>query len=179
MQLLRHPGIVFLVLGATCAPALAQMSDAQRSAIKSACRSDYMKVCASVPTGTQASLQCLQQHSAQVSAGCQSALAAASPAPAAAGAAAPTAAASTVPAAPAAPTALAASAAPVAPAAAPVPMSQADKGRLLRRDCGSDFEKFCPGVGLGGGRGVACLKTHASDLSPSCKSALTSVAPAH
>ena len=172
MNLFRHPGLVLVVLGAACAPALAQISDAQRSAIKSACRGDYMNVCASVPTGTQASLQCLQQHSSQVSSGCQSALAAVAPAPAAA--AAPNAA--------VAPAAAATAAAP-APATAAIPagapMSQGEKARLLRRDCGSDFEKFCPGVGLGGGRGSACLKMHASELSASCKSALGSMAPAH
>ena len=171
MNLFRHPGLVLVVLGAACAPALAQMSDAQRSAIKSACRGDYMNVCASVPTGTQASLQCLQQHSSQVSSGCQSALAAVAPAPAAA--AAPNAA--VAPAATGA--AAAASATATTPAAAP--MSQGEKARLLRRDCGSDFEKFCPGVGLGGGRGNACLKMHASDLSASCKSALGSMPAAH
>jgi hypothetical protein len=168
MYLFRNPIVAALLLGCACAPALAQMSDAQRSAIKSACRSDYMNVCASVPTGTQASLQCLQQHASQVSGGCQSALAAVAPAPAAAAAAAASPAATT--------------AAPAATAAAPAAasqMSQADKGRLLRKDCGSDFEKFCSGVGLGGGRGSACLKAHASDLSPSCKTALMSMAPAH
>lgn len=172
MKLFRHPGILVAVLGAACAPALAQISDAQRSAIKSACRSDYMNVCSSVPTGTQASLQCLQQHSSQVSSGCQGALAAIAPAPAAA-------------AAPAAPTGLAATAAPpasapaaTAPAAASMPQPERG-GHPLRRDCGSDFEKFCPGTGLGGGRAVACLKAHASALSASCKTALASMAPAH
>jgi hypothetical protein len=177
MNLFRHPGIVLIVLGAACAPAFAQMTDAQRSAIKSACRSDYMTVCASVPTGTQASLQCLQQHATQVSSGCQSALAAVAPAPTAT-ATAPSAIPGTTTAAPAASAEATAPAAAAAPAAASQ-MSQADKGRLLRRDCGSDFEKFCSGVGLGGGRGTACLKAHASDLSASCKAALMSMAPAH
>ena len=49
-------------------------------------------------------------------------------------------------------------------------------GQLLRKDCGSDFQKFCSGVAMGGGRGVACLKEHASDLSASCKTALASMA---
>lgn len=169
MYLFRNPAVAALLLGCACAPALAQISDAQRSAIKSACRGDYMNVCASVPTGTQASLQCLQQHASQVSSGCQSALATVAPAPAAAPAAA---------AAPPAATTVAPAATAAAPAAASQ-MSQADKGRLLRKDCGSDFEKFCSGVGLGGGRGTACLKAHASDLSPSCRTALMSMAPAH
>jgi hypothetical protein len=170
--------MLLAVLGAACAPALAQISDAQRSAIKSACRGDYMKVCASVPTGTQASLQCLQQHSSQVSSGCQSALSTVGPAPAPAAPAAATTPAATT--APAAPTGLAATAAPAASAPAAAPVSQPERGgHALRRDCGSDFEKFCPGAGLGGGRAVGCLKAHASELSASCKAALASMQAAH
>jgi hypothetical protein len=165
MSFFRHRGMLLAVLGAACAPVLAQISDAQRSAIKSACRGDYMKVCASVPTGTQASLQCLQQHSSQVSSGCQGALSAVGPAPPA----------PTAPAAAAAPGAPAATAAPAASAPAAAPASQPG-GHPLRRDCGGDFEKFCPGTGLGGGRAVACLKAHASELSASCKTALASMA---
>ena len=155
-----------------CAPALAQLSDAQRSAIKSACRGDYMSVCSSVPTGTQASLQCLVQHSQQVSAGCRSALAPAMPAPtgsapAATSAAAPSAAASTPAAAPAAP--------PPA-AAAPASRSPRDEARMVRASCGTDLQKFCADVRLGGGRALDCLRTHAADLSPSCQSTLSSLA---
>jgi hypothetical protein len=176
MTIFRNRALLVLLAAGACVPAMAQISDAQRSAIKSACRGDYMKVCSSVPTGTQASLQCLEQHSSQVSSGCQSALAAVTPAaaPAAAAAAAPaTAAAAPVTAAPAA-------AAPVAAATsapAGMPMTQAEKARLLRRDCGPDFEKFCAGVGVGGGRGAACLKGHAAELTPTCRTALMSVAP--
>ncbi len=58
-------------------PALAQQpSQEQISAIRGACRGDYMSVCASVPTGGSAALQCLKQHSADVSGGCRDALAA-------------------------------------------------------------------------------------------------------
>jgi Cysteine rich repeat len=52
-----------------------QLTDAQRSAIRSACRGDYQQVCANVPTGTKDSLQCLLQHSQQVSPACREALA--------------------------------------------------------------------------------------------------------
>ena len=34
MNLFRHKGMILLVLSAACAPAFAQLSDAQRSAIK-------------------------------------------------------------------------------------------------------------------------------------------------
>jgi hypothetical protein len=140
-----------------------QPSNAQISAVKSACRGDYMNVCSSVPTGTQKSLQCLQDHSQQVSAGCQSALAALSaPAPAANPSAA-------APSASSAPSTSAPSAAAASPAPQMTPRQQA---RLLRTDCSSDFQKFCSSTPFGGGRAMACLKDHASDLSALCRSAL-------
>src|SRR6267378_3708381 len=63
-------------------------TDAQRAAIRSACRSDYPKVCAGVPTGGAPALQCLDKNKSKVSSGCQQALNAAGggAAPAAAGA---------------------------------------------------------------------------------------------
>jgi hypothetical protein len=53
-----------------------QPTQAQISAIKSNCRSDYMQYCSSVPSGTQASLQCLEQNVAKLSGACQSAVSA-------------------------------------------------------------------------------------------------------
>src|SRR5882757_7190251 len=76
-------------------PALSQApTDAQRAAIKSQCRSDYMAHCSSIPPGGEASLQCLQKNMSSLSSGCQSAVraveapAAATPKPDAAPAAA-------------------------------------------------------------------------------------------
>jgi hypothetical protein len=150
-----------------------QPSSAQVSAVKSACRGDYMSVCASVPTGTQQSLQCLQQHSQQVSTGCQSALAAIAAPPAASDASSAASSSSS------SSGAAAAAASPSAPAAsqsAPQ-MSPRAQARLLRTDCGADFQKFCSGTPLGGGRAIGCLKDHASDLSALCRSALMAAAP--
>src|SRR6266446_656130 len=60
---------------AGAAPALSQApSQAQRDAIKSQCRSDYMAHCSSVPPGGEASLQCLQKNLSSLSSGCQSAV---------------------------------------------------------------------------------------------------------
>src|SRR5215469_12395434 len=105
------------VAGAAAQLTAQQLTDAQRSAIKSACRGDYQRVCANVPPGTKDSLQCLVQHSAQVSSGCRDALApaaaSAGTAPASTGAA--SAAAPAAGAAPAAPAAAAASASASAP----------------------------------------------------------------
>ena len=55
-----------------------QMTDAQKSAIRDNCRSDYMQHCSSVPPGTAQSLACLQQNAGKVSAACQRALGAVS-----------------------------------------------------------------------------------------------------
>ena len=66
-----------------------QPTPAQATAIRSACRTDYMAHCASVPTGGAAALQCLQQHAAQVSPSCQQALQAAVAKPSTAAASTP------------------------------------------------------------------------------------------
>ncbi len=83
--------LTLLGLVALVVPALAQQpNQAQISAIRSACRGDYQSVCAGVPTGGQAALQCLQQHAAGVSSGCQVALGAIGGAPTPAATATPT-----------------------------------------------------------------------------------------
>jgi hypothetical protein len=176
MRRLTRVVIGLLALTGAIAPLAAQqLTDAQRSAIKSACRGDYQSVCASVPPGTKDSLQCLVQHSDQVSSGCRAALA---PATAGTGSAPASSGAATG----AAPAAAAAAAAPAAaPAAGTTPPSHQltprEQAHALRAQCGGDFQKFCPNVALGGGRGVACLREHASELTPACRSTLMSAAP--
>ena len=60
---------------ATAAPSFAQApSQAQRDAIKSQCRSDYMAHCSSIPPGGEASLQCLQKNMSSLSSACQGAV---------------------------------------------------------------------------------------------------------
>src|SRR6516162_9222079 len=49
-------------------------SQAQRAAIKSQCRSDYMAHCSSIEPGGAASLQCLQKNMASLAPGCQAAV---------------------------------------------------------------------------------------------------------
>jgi hypothetical protein len=41
----------------------------------------------------------------------------------------------------------------------------------LRKECGEDLERFCKDIKKGEGR-KACLRTHASELQPSCVDAL-------
>ena len=76
INMLRHaPALrtsMMAILFAAGNPAFSQApTDAQRSAIRSQCRSDYMAHCASVPPGGMASLQCLQKNMSSLSSGCQ------------------------------------------------------------------------------------------------------------
>ncbi len=136
--------------------ALAQQpSQAQANAIRQSCPSDYQSYCASVPTGGQASLQCLQQHAASLSPACRSAVGAVS------GTAAvrpPNTAAQGVP-----------------PAATAPSMTKREEAALMRRSCGGDFRAWCHGVPLGGGEALACLSKNQAHLSRSCKGALAQV----
>jgi len=145
----------------TAAPA-GQPTSAQISAIRSACRSDYPKVCAGVPTGGAPALQCLEKNKAKLSAGCEKAVSAAS------GGGAP--AAGTAPAA-------AAAAAPAAPTVIVLrPMRPREELLVLRSACGADVRSICGGVPPGGGRIVQCLATNAAQLSPACKDVLSQFA---
>ena len=67
------PWLAAAALFVTAASAQAP-SQAQRDAIKSQCRSDYMAHCSSVPPGGEASLQCLQKNMSSLSSSCQSAV---------------------------------------------------------------------------------------------------------
>jgi hypothetical protein len=138
-------------------------SSAQIAAIRSACRSDYPKVCAGVPTGGAPALQCLEKNKSRVSASCQKAVAAVGGgAPAGGGAGAAAASPGAAPAAaPAAPTALVLR-----------PMRPREVLFVLRSACGGDVRALCPGVEPGGGRIIECLATQAASLSPACKDVL-------
>jgi hypothetical protein len=141
-------------------------SSAQVAAIRSACRSDYPKVCAGVPTGGAQALQCLEENKASVSPACQNAVAAAGTA--APAGSAPAQEAATSPAAP--------SAAPAAPSAPAVivlrPMRPREVLFVMRSACGTDVRTLCAGVDPGGGRILQCLTSNASSLSPECRSVL-------
>jgi hypothetical protein len=134
-------------------------TDAQVSAIRSACRSDYQKVCAGLPTGGAPALQCLEKNKAKVSAPCQQAVNAASDgaaATAAPGTAAPAAAAPTV--------------------MVLRPMRPREELFVLRSACGADVRALCGGVAPGGGRIVRCLATQAASISPACRDVLAQFA---
>ncbi|MBR0873638.1 hypothetical protein JQ633_25000 [Bradyrhizobium tropiciagri] len=148
----------------SAAPALSQApTEAQRDAIKSQCRNDYIAHCSSVPPGGEASLQCLQKNMASLSGSCASAVKAVE-APAAA---APPAAAKTD----AAPAATAAKPAAAAPAAAGQPSSA--QVSAIRSACRSDYPKVCAGVPTGGAPALQCLEKNKAKLSPACEKAVS------
>jgi hypothetical protein len=140
-------------------------SDAQVSAIRSACRSDYQKNCAGVPTGGAPALQCLEKNKSKLSASCQTAVTAAS-----GGAATPATGGAPAAAATAAPGAVPANA--PAPVIVLRPMRPREELFVLRSACGGDVRALCGGVQPGGGRIVQCLATQAASLSPACKDVL-------
>lgn len=187
-----------IILIAIASPTFAQApSQAQRDAIKTQCRSDYIAHCSSVPPGGEASLQCLQKNMASLSAGCAGAVRAVQAPTAAPKATAPTPAAapkteatppatkptpataapkaavkSTAP-----PPAAAATTATPAAAAAPAaivlrPMRPREELLVMRSACGGDIRSLCGGVAPGGGRIVQCLASNSASLSPACTSVL-------
>src|SRR4030081_1004224 len=143
-------------------------SKAQVAAIRTACRSDYRRTCAGVPTGGAAALNCLDKNKSKLSVGCQQAVDAAGGGAAPAAGGAPATAATANPA--AAPT--------TAPAPALVlrPMRPREELLVLRSACGGDVRSLCGGVQPGGGRVVKCLATQAAPLSPACKEVLSQFA---
>ena len=144
---------------AAASTAAKKPSSAQVAAIRSACRSDYQRVCAGVPTGGAAALQCLEKNKSKVSGNCEKAVSAASGG-AATPAGAPAAAASASPA--AAPT----------PALVLRPMRPREILFVLRSACGGDVRALCAGVPAGGGRIIECLATQSASLSPACSDVL-------
>ncbi len=128
--------------------ASAAPTEAQKSAIRAACRSDFMANCSGVQPGGAEAFQCLKSHAAGLSSACQSAVAAiggGTPAAAAPASAAPT--------------------------AAP---SEAQKS-AIRSACRSDFMANCSGVQPGGAEALQCLKSHTASLSSACQGAVAAI----
>lgn len=136
-----------------------QVTDAQRSAIKSTCRNDFIAQCSGVTPGGREALACLQQHSASLSPACQKAISAIGtspkkPAPSGSSSATP---------------------APVpTPEPAPKKLSPRQEMAIVREACGPDYRAHCSAVPLGGGRAIACLRENAARLSPGCQKVLSS-----
>ncbi len=146
---------------ASAAAATKKPTAQQQSAIRAACRSDFISHCSGVTPGGAAALQCLQRNAATLSAGCRGALAAIS-----GGGSAPAAAAG-------------AETPAAAPAASPIgqmPMLRPREALAILRICGADKEVFCAGIPMGGGRLLRCLAENASNVTPSCRAALAAAA---
>lgn len=138
-------------------PAAARIrpSREQIIAIFQSCRRDMRDYCAGGEPGAGSRIRCLRDNAANLSPGCQQALAAvATSAPGEAG-----------------------------PAAAPPPaierpmrpVSPREVLFLLRTACGGDFRAYCRGAGFGGGSAIGCLRENAANLSPGCRNALASL----
>lgn len=186
IQMTRQALLPTLAFAFTLAtPAFAQApSDAQRAAIKSNCRNDYMAHCASIPPGGAASLQCLQQNMGSLSSACASAVKAVSgasetkaepaakeepkqetksePAPAAAE-----------------PEKTAAEPAKTAAEPAAKSSTKAAGGKpssaqiaAIRSNCRSDYPKVCAGVPTGGAPALQCLAKNKAKLSAACEKAV-------
>ncbi len=155
--------LLFLV--AAAGPAASQApTDAQKNAVRAACRSDFQAHCANVAPGGQASFACLQQNYSSLSAPCQGAVGAiagghstAAPAP-------------SQPAAPNAQQPYAAT-----PAPAPHPANPRAEGSIVAQACRYDYREFCRGMRPGGGAVLECLKANGPSLSPPCRGALMSL----
>src|SRR5580700_828004 len=153
-----------------------QPTEAQRDAIRAACRSDFMANCSGVQPGGKEAFECLLQNDAKLSASCQAAVNAAAPKPAEVAA----------PAAPAGPaTAAPANSEPAPPAAkverAPpgiqVAPSEAKDEQLktVQQACTlNDFVAHCSWIAPGNPEILLCLKANAADLSPNCQAAVQS-----
>jgi hypothetical protein len=160
------------VMFAGMTPAFSQApTDAQRSAIRSECRSDYEAHCASVPPGGAASLQCLQKNMSSLSSGCQTAVRAVEAPAAPKAESAPAAAPKTEPAT-AKPSETAAPAAPKAAAGAPAKKPSSAQVAAIRSACRSDYQKVCAGVPTGGASALQCLEKNTSKVSPACEQAV-------
>lgn len=172
-------------LFATATGAFAQApTEAQKGAIRSACRSDFMAHCASVTPGGVEAYQCLKKNMSSLSSGCQTAVRAVEPAATpkteAAPAAPKTEAAPNMEAAPAAPKAESAPAAK--PAAAPAPKAAAAKQpssaaiAAVKSACRADYPKVCASVPPGGAAALECLGKNKARVSAVCAKAVSAAA---
>ena len=196
--MIQNRKTALLLLAATFAistPAFSQApSQAQRAAIKSSCRSDYIAHCSSVPPGGAASLQCLQKNMASLSGACANAVKAVA-APAETRTAAPATAPKETKAAEPAPKETKAEPRPVAepakPAAEPAAREAAKPSTktaaapgqpssaqisAIRANCRSDYPKVCAGVPTGGAPALQCLEKHKARLSAACGKAVAAAA---
>ena len=154
-----------------------QPTQAQREAIRAACRSDFMANCSGVQPGGKEAFECLLRNDAKLSPSCQAAVNAAAPKPAEpAAATAPPAPATAAPAQsettlPAAKVERAPPGIQVAPAEA-----QNEELKTVQQACTlNDFVSHCSWIAPNNPEILQCLKANAADLSPNCQAAVQSL----
>ena len=157
----------FLVIFTVNPTAAQQPSPAQRDAIRSACRSDFIANCSGIQPGGKEAFACLQGNETKLSASCRTAINAVALKP-------------EVPAtvAPAAPDAAAQSGNSVAE---PSPKTkkaetQEDQIKRVRQACSlDDFMAHCSWIAPSSPEVLLCLKANAAGLSPPCQTAIQSL----
>ena len=136
----------------------------QTSAIRAACRSDFISNCAGVQPGGRDAFMCLERNQAAVSPSCQTALAAiggGAPTPSASGPGA----------------AVPDAGAPAAPTdRLVIPRLPLRAEIMILRVCAADHRDLCGDVPPGGGRIVGCLARNAPRLMPECRAVLSEIA---
>lgn len=143
--------------------ALAQQpTQAQRDAIRSACRSDFISNCAGVEPGGKAALECLLRNQSKLSNACQDAVNAVAAKPAEPPAAEP------------------AAASEPTPASAATPAAQSASGddqlKAVQKACTiNDLMTHCSWIQPSNPEILQCLKANSGDLSPGCQSVVQSL----
>jgi Cysteine rich repeat len=149
----------FIVALASNTIAAQEPTQAERDAIRSACRSDFMAHCASVQPGGKEALECLLKNDSQLSPSCKSAVSAVVRKPE-----------------PAAQEPAASTSAPAGDAAkARSTQTQDEQIKAIRQACTlDDFMAHCSWIQPSSPEVVLCLKANAAGLSPSCRAAIAS-----
>jgi len=154
-----------------------QPTQAQRDAIRAACRSDFVANCSGVQPGGKEAFECLLRNDAKLSPSCQTAVNAAAPKPAEpATAAAPAAPAGAAPA--NSETASSAGKVEQAPPGIQVAPAEAhnDALKTVQQACTlADFVAHCSWIAPNNPEILLCLKANTADLSPNCQAAVQSL----
>jgi hypothetical protein len=157
-----------LLLDSTAAQ---QPTEAQRDAIRAACRSDFMANCSDVQPGGKEAFECLLRNDAKLSPSCRTAVNAAAPKPAEPVEPAAAAPAQSETAPPAGKVERAPPGIQVAPAEA-----QSDGLKSVQQACTlNDFVAHCSWIAPNNPEILLCLKVNAADLSPNCQAAVQSL----
>ncbi len=141
-----------------------QPTQAQRDAIRAACRSDFIANCSGVQPGGKDAFECLLRNDAKLSPSCRTAVNTAAPKSAEPAAAPPAA-----PAPEAAPPASKIERAPPGIQVGPSE-AQSDALKTVQQACTlNDFVAHCSWIAPGNPEILQCLKGNAADLSPNCQ----------